>query len=136
MDYERLAEGINGSVAISTTVGVVNFGVIDGKSDVGSSCSHRQVLERSDKVCKDLGFTNDYCDATASTNKYLCNTNATAQELFVNPKNGSTSTSWKFNIAFFDIEMYMPGNDTSCPKLNLADFYRSSPKELHGRSGK
>ncbi|XP_077507407.1 uncharacterized protein LOC144118321 [Amblyomma americanum] len=130
-NYEKLAEGINGSVAISTTIGVTQFEPKDaGKTSIGDPCKQSKVLRRSDQTCKGLSFNANTGHAIKDGHVFLCNTNATAQALFVKAGDGPPSTSWKFNIAFYDIEKYTPKNDTLCPSFDLKNFYRKGPRQL------
>lgn len=135
-NYEKLAEGINGSVAISTTIGIMEFAPKDvSKTSIGDPCTQSKVLQRSNHICKGLSFNAITGQAIKDSHVYVCNTNATAQALFVSAVDGSPSSSWKFNIAFFDIEQYTPSNDTLCPKFDLNNFYRKGPRHLPERTG-
>ncbi|KAK8785586.1 hypothetical protein V5799_008047 [Amblyomma americanum] len=132
-NYEKLAAGINSSVAISTTIAVVKFKPKDkAKTNIGDSCTNSLVLPRTDKNCESLSSTGDKGIAVKDDAVYMCNTNATAQALFVGSNDGPSS--WKFNIAFFDIDQYHPGNDTKCPKFKLENFYRKGPRKAESKT--
>lgn len=126
-NYEKLAEGLSGLVALSTTVAVVKFVPSDPtKTSDGDRCDGYQILSRNDKVCGSLSF--DKARAVHEDFVYECNTNASAQALFVRNET-HPSASWKFNVAFFDVDRYFPHNDTKCPAFKLANFYRKGPEK-------
>ncbi|KAL1479342.1 hypothetical protein MTO96_051924 [Rhipicephalus appendiculatus] len=127
-NYEKLAEGINGSVAISTTVAVVQFEPSDpSKTTATDKCKGLMILDRNDMVCG--AMSEPMSDSGRNVENgvvYVYNTNASAQALFVLNKT-HPAASWKFNIAFFDVDRYFPQGDKKCPALKLDDFYREGP---------
>ncbi|KAL1486589.1 hypothetical protein MTO96_031325 [Rhipicephalus appendiculatus] len=127
-NYVKLAEGISGPVALSTTVAVVQFEPSDpSKTTSADKCNGYEILDRNDYVCGAVtGLMSDSGRNVENGIVYVYNTNASAQALFV-PNQTHPTASWKFNVAFFDIDRYFPDNDKKCPTLRLANFDREEP---------
>ncbi|KAL3242310.1 hypothetical protein MRX96_021237 [Rhipicephalus microplus] len=124
-NYEKLAEGIRGPVAISTTVAVVKFEPSDSfKTTATEVYRNFTILDRNGRVCGVMSVPMSESERNVENAlMYALNTNASAQALFV--LNHMTPTSeWKLNVAFFDVDRYFLHNDTECPTLRLTNIYR------------
>ncbi|XP_077557936.1 uncharacterized protein LOC144173329 [Haemaphysalis longicornis] len=128
-DYLKISDGMDNPVAISTTLAIGRFRPLNSnETGTGAACSTRELLNRTNENCAAMGTLTNSGHEQNGEFVYEYITNETAQNLFVTFVDKPASASWKYNIAFFDVDFYGRQDNISCPIFPLSDFYRKGPR--------